>query len=167
MTSKFKSWPDWIALAVSITALTFSGLQWLEARQQRWLANETYINFDIDTDPSQRRLGISVRNIGPGVARIHSVALYLDGKPIGSVDDALNQSKLDADRNHGISIDVDDVMAAQEIIPVIDYRPRDKGERDRASDLFENHLGVAVNYCAMNGRCDVGCSTKRARGDSG
>jgi hypothetical protein len=122
------------------------------------LANESNISFDIDTDRSEKRLGISLRNVGPGVARIHSITFYVDRKAIGDPDDALDQVKLDSNRDHGIRLDVDDAMAAQEVIPLVDYRPRNKDEHDRAIDFFEHHLSVAVEYCAADSRCSRKCS---------
>ena len=153
-----KLWTDWVPLVVSICAVIFTAAQWYESREQRLLANDAVVTFNIDTDPSEWKLGISIKNVGPGIATIHSVKFYVDRKLIGDPDDALDQAKLDSNRNHGVSLAVDEPVGPQETIPLIDYHARNKEERDRATDFFEKHMDVAVNYCTASGRCTDVCT---------
>jgi hypothetical protein len=147
-----------ISLLVSLAAAGFTGLQWWEARQQRVMANDATISFEIDTDPSDFKLGIGVRNVGPGVARIRSVKYFVDGEPVASIDDAIEAAKLDSQRLHEIEL-ADDAMGQGEVVWVVRYNAH-KADSDRAADFFENHLNAIVDYCTASGRCAVECSEK-------
>jgi hypothetical protein len=87
---------DVAALGVSLCAATLTGLQWHQASKQRRLQFDTVNGIEVDTDRSGRRLGISIRNVGPGVAFIHSAAFYVDRKLIGNLADAIDEAKLDS-----------------------------------------------------------------------
>ncbi len=147
---------DLIAIIVAVVAAGFTGLQWWETHKQNRLSSEASIGFDIDTDPADNRLGIGVRNVGPGVARIRSVKYYVDGKQVSSIDDAIEGAKLDLDRLHPIEL-TDEAMGPGEIIWIVKYNAR-KPEIDRAAEFFENHLNAAVDYCTAGGRCGTECS---------
>ncbi len=150
---------DWIALIVSVLAATFSGLQWFEARQQRQLQFAATLVFDIETElVTRRRAGIAVRNVGPGIARIRSVTYYLDGKELDDPLDGLAQAKLDPDRDEGVVLGLGDSMAAGEIDWLMRYPIRHRDEEKRATDLVENRLQIAVDYCSAGGNCARACS---------
>jgi hypothetical protein len=72
-----------VATVFAGLAAAFTGLQWREARQQRQQQFDSTLVFDIDTELSQRRAGIAIRNVGPGIARLSSVTYYMDGKVRG------------------------------------------------------------------------------------
>jgi hypothetical protein len=150
---------DWAPLAISLAAAGFTGLQWFEARHQTQLANVSSIGFDIDTDPTERRLGISVRNAGPGIATVRSVSYYVDRKRIEDINAALEKAQLLADHEVGIDMESGEPLAAGETVWVLDYRPKRNDEKQRAMDFIEKHFSVGVEYCAANGQCSRTCST--------
>lgn len=147
---------DLTALAVSVIASAFTGLQWWEAHTQNKLASDAQIGFEIDTDPADDKLGIGVRNVGPGVAKIRSVQYFVDGKRVKAIDDVIDGANLSADRLHPIEL-IDEPMGPGEIIWIVRYNAR-KAELDRATEFFENHLNAAVDYCTLGGKCVTVCS---------
>lgn len=149
----------WVPLLVSLVATAFTGLQWLEARHQTQLTNAASIGFDIDTDPTERRLGISIRNAGSGIAIVRSVSYYVDRKPIGDINAALEKAQLVPDHESGIDMESGDPLAAGEVVWVLDYRPKHNDEKQRVTDFIEKHFTVGVEYCAANGQCTRTCST--------
>jgi hypothetical protein len=161
-----KSKPRWdvIAIIVSIAAAVFTGLQWLEARHQRQLNAQANIGIDIDTDFTQRRLGISIHNAGPGVASIRSIAYYVDHKVVNDseFDDALTAAHLIPDREVGLILDPGEPLAVGETNWLFDYRARGKDEKARAEEFIENHLAIGVTYCSLDGQCKTECSTAGA-----
>lgn len=156
MTSNDKFRLEWIAIIISLAAAGFTGLQWWEARQLLRLANDAFVNVEVDTDPSDYKLGFGVQNAGPGIAHIRSVTYYLDGKPVRSIDDVIDDAKLDYARLREIELKEDD-MAPGEIVWIARYNAR-KADLDRATDFFEKHLNVAVEYCSAGGRCATACA---------
>jgi len=149
---------DWIALVVAIVAAVFSGLQWLETRELRQLTFGAALSFEINTLAGKHRLGIGVRNAGPGVARIQTVTFYLDGKLADDMVDTLETAGFDTDRDEGIELDRGDFLAPNEIVWLIDYRPKSREDGQRASALIENRVQVAIDYCATTGACTRICS---------
>jgi hypothetical protein len=160
-----KKGTDWVAIAFAIAALVisavaaiFTGLQWHEARQQRQQQFDSALVFDVDTELPQRRAGIAVRNVGPGIARISSVTYYMDGKVQEDPGDALEQERLEPRRDEGVDLDRGDSMAAGEIDWLVRYPIGRREEEERARDLFEEHLAIAVEYCSAGGNCTRLCS---------
>jgi hypothetical protein len=149
---------SWLAIIVSVAAAAFTGLQWIEARHQTQLANEASIGFDINTEPTQRRLGVSIRNVGPGVLTIRSITYYVDHKIVTDINDAVEKAQLDPDNDHGIDLEAGDPMAVGDKVWVLDYRTKRKEEIKRAADFIENHFSVGVDYCSANGKCRFTCS---------
>ena len=96
--------------------------------------------FDIDTLLRQHRVGIAIRNVGPGVARIRSIRYFLDRKAVEDADSVLEQAKLDPDRDSGVSMDRGDSMAPGEIERELRQRqltPADTGAlRDRGPFVY-------------------------------
>jgi hypothetical protein len=122
MNSKLRL--DVIAIIISIIAAVFAGgatvfagLQWLEARQQRLLTFQASIGFEIDTDLTQRRLGIAIHNVGPGIASLRSVTYYMDHKAVNDseFDDALTAVRLDPDREVGLILEPGEPLAVGQI----------------------------------------------------
>jgi hypothetical protein len=158
MTKKRADWVAIAALVISILAAIFTGLQWREARQQRQQQFDSTLVFDVDTELPQHMAGIAIRNVGPGIARVSSVTYYMDGKVQEDPGDALTQEKLDPNRDEGVALDRGDSMAAGEIDWLVRYPIRRRDEEERATDLFEEHLAIAVEYCAASGNCTTLCS---------
>ena len=152
---------DWIALAVAIAAAAFSALQWMEMRSNRSPRFESTLSFDVDTLAAKHRLGVGVRNSGPGVAHIQEVTYYLDGNPVEEIADTLEDIGLDTDRDNGIDLGPGDFVAPNDVIWLIDYSPRNREEEHRVADLFEHRLQVAVEYCDANDVCRRICSRSK------
>jgi hypothetical protein len=155
---------DLIAIGIALVAAAFSGLQWWESHRQNRLASDASIGFEIDTDPADNKLGIGVRNVGPGVATVQSVKYYVDGKQVASIDDAIEAAKLALDRMHPIEL-TDEAMGPGEIIWIVKYNAR-KADTNQAADFFENHLNASVDYCTAGGRCVSQCSQTGGCGKS-
>jgi hypothetical protein len=151
---------DWVPLAVSLAAAAFTALQWLEARHETQLSHAALVGFEIDTDPTERRLGVSLRNAGPGVATVRSVRYFVDRQPIDDIDAAVEKAKLIPNHEFDIELDAEDPVSVGETVWLIDYRPKSKDEKQRAIDFIEKHLSVGVEYCSAEGKCSRICSTK-------
>jgi hypothetical protein len=147
---------DLIAIVISIAATIFAGLQWWEAHELRRLANDSSVNVDVDTDPADNKLGVAVRNAGPGVATVKTVRYYVDGRLVGDINDAVDSANLDSNRLNEIEL-TDDAMAPGEKVWVLRFIAK-KADKQRAADFFEKHLNVAVNYCTAGGRCAFACA---------
>jgi hypothetical protein len=147
---------DLLALIISIAATLFAGLQWWEAHEQRRLANDATVNVDTDTDPADNKLGVAVRNSGPGVATIKTVQYYVDGKLVTNIDDAFDLAKLDSNKLGEIEL-TNDAMAPGENVWILRFTAK-KVDQERAAEFFERHLNVAVRYCSAGGRCDTACA---------
>jgi hypothetical protein len=148
---------DWIAIAVAVLAALFSGLQWWETRDWRKLTFAAALSFEIDT-LAGRHVGMGVRNAGPGVARIQTVTYYLDGKPVEDIGNAFENAGLDSDRDEGVDLDSGDLLTPGQIAWLIDYRPKNREDADRARDLVDAHIQVAINYCTIYEACMRACS---------
>jgi hypothetical protein len=158
----------WIAIGVSIVAVAIAGWaalvansQLSESRYQRELAFHSSIGFDIDTDLTQRRLGISVHNVGPGVAILHSITYFVDRRPVNDdeFEAALTAAHLDPSREVGNIFDPDEPLAVGATDWLIDYRAKSKDEKARATDFIENHLSIGIFYCSLDRQCKTECSS--------
>jgi hypothetical protein len=158
-----------IAIIVSVAASLFTGLQWWEARHQRQLNAQANIGIDIDTDLTQRRLGISIHNAGPGVASLRSIAYYVDHKAVNDseFDDALIAAHLIPDHEVGLILDPNEPLAVGETDWLFDYRARGKDEKARALEFIENHLSIGISYCSLDGQCKAECSIAGACAPAG
>jgi hypothetical protein len=149
---------NWGALTVALAAAAFSALQWHEARVQTMLSSTASIGFDIDTDPTERRLGVEIRNSGPGVATVRSIEYFVDSKQITDINDALQKAQLIPEHELGVDLESGDPIGTGDLVWVLDYRPRDTDERERAIDFIESHFAVKLIYCSLNGECRAECS---------
>jgi hypothetical protein len=140
-----------VAIVISILALGVTGWQAWDSHKQGVLANDATVKVDIDTEPGRNKLGVFVRNAGPGVAHIKTVKYYVDGKPITDINDAIDAAKLDSNRLDEIDIS-DDAMSPGQKQQILSFNAR-KSEQERAADFFENRLNVAVDYCSAGRGC--------------
>jgi hypothetical protein len=145
-----------VAICISIIALGLSGWQAWDNHRLALLANDATLSIDVDTDPSDRKLGFAVRNVGPGVANIKSVRYYVDGKLVNVITDAIEDAKLNLDRFRETEL-TPGAMGAAQVVWIARYNAR-KSDQERAADFFERHLSVAVDYCSAGGRCATECS---------
>jgi hypothetical protein len=153
-------WIGGISLVISIIAVIFTGLQWHEAREQRHQAIESTLVFDVDTQLAKHVAGISLKNLGPGIARVNSVTYYLDGKALEDASDAFNQTKLDPEGDLGVDLDRGDSIGPGEVVPLVWYPIKRNGDEARVRALFEEHLQIGVDYCAGDGNCRRVCTTQ-------
>jgi hypothetical protein len=158
--SRAMSRSDWIAIgaalisflaAISLLAAIFIGLMWHEARLQRQESFSSTLNFIVDASFTGKTGGIAVKNIGPGIARIRAVTFYLDGQVIQDLGDALDQAKLDPNRNEGWEIDPGDELDPSETVWLVRYKIGNREEEDRASELFGGRFQIAVDYSSRSG----------------
>lgn len=151
---------DWPALVISIAAVGFSAAQWYEQSEQRYLQYDVALSFELNT-AGIHRYGIGVKNAGPGVAFIQDVTYYIDGKPIKFDDlvDALEDNGIDTDKLNEKELLRGDTLTSGETAWIFDYRARGPAAEERATNLFENRVQVAVSYRARNGRVGRICST--------
>jgi hypothetical protein len=153
-----------VGMLISIAAVAFSRLQWLETRALRLSETDVSISFDVDADPSDRNLGVALRNVGPGVAHIQSVKYYVDRKLVGDVAEAIESAKLDSSRYYETEF-TDNVMAAGQVTTLVNYKTRGDEDANRAADFFGEHLDIGVEYCSADRRCHTDCSTPGACGE--
>ena len=167
LTMKSKLRFDVIAIVVSIIAIAIAAWaaviaksQLSESRYQRELAFHSTIGFEINTDLTQRRLGISIQNVGPGVAILRSITYYVDRRPVNDdeFEAALTAAHLDPSREVGDLFDPDEPLAVGQTIWLIDYRGRSKDEKVRATDFIANHLSVGIYHCSLDQQCKTECS---------
>ncbi|HWK47047.1 MAG TPA: hypothetical protein VNT30_20160 [Stellaceae bacterium] len=152
-----------VSATVTVFAVVFAGLQWIDARQQGNLSMKPLVNFyiqDDDTDP-KAKVGLAIENNGPGPAIIKSVSYFVDRKPVKDADEALRYGKLNPDHDHGDQFDDDDALASGRIIWLIDYQTKDKKEMARFIDFLDEHLALEISYCSVKDECARKCSDKR------
>jgi hypothetical protein len=163
---------DRIALIVALVALAISSRVWLESHQRAHAGFGAAVSFDIDTLTGKHHLGIGLHNSGPGIAHIESVTYYLDRKPVEDISDALDREGFDTDRDSGVDLDHGDTVAADDVVWLINYSPRNQAEELKARDLMEHRIAIAVEYCDANEVCarvcsePNGCPAQSAGGDS-
>jgi hypothetical protein len=160
MNSKLRL--DVIAIVVALAAAVFSGLQWAESRRVRELSFHASVGFNIDADVTERRLGIAINNVGPGVALFRSISYYVDRmEVVGDTpfNEALNTAHLNPEHEVGLLLDPGEPMAVGETIWLIDYRGKNKDEKSHARDFVEHHLAIRITYCSLDGQCKTECST--------
>jgi hypothetical protein len=159
-----KSTPDAATIVISVAstlialAATVSTciLAW-DTHRQNAIANDASLGFDIDTDESNKKLGVTLRNVGPGKMFVNSVRYYVDGQPVPTIEAAIAGAKLVAGRLRPIDL-TDEWMGPGETVKIFQYLSRD--DTDRAADFIEEHLAVSVRYCTIEQRCETKCSEK-------
>jgi hypothetical protein len=82
MATFWRSFAPAAAIFISLAAAVFSGLQWLETREQAFLATKPHVDFDIEDDSDEPMVGIAIMNAGPGPASIKAITFYVDRKPV-------------------------------------------------------------------------------------
>jgi len=153
--------PEWLALALSVVAALFSGMQWLATREAKPATYDTALDLQFGPLAARDELGIGLHNAGPGVAHIQSVSYYVDDKPIDDISDALDELGLDSGRDTGVDLDQGDFVVAHDVMWLIDYHARSRQEARLAADVLQRHVQVAVEYCDALGACRRICSKRR------
>jgi hypothetical protein len=58
---------SWLPMGLSLAAVIFSGLQWIDTRQQRSLSTRPLVDFLMENDPDDASwTGLAIKNNGPG-----------------------------------------------------------------------------------------------------
>jgi hypothetical protein len=118
------------------------------------------VSFAINTQVPKRRVGIGVENAGPGVARIKSVAYYVDGKRTDDIESELD--KLGIDHDEGETLDASDVLGPGTSRWLIDYPVKNREELERFARLVDTRIRIAIEYCSATRDCERKCSTENA-----
>jgi len=143
-----------IALASTVSTCILT----LDAHRQNAIANDASLGFDIDTDEGSNKLGMTLRNVGPGKVHINAVSYYVDGKPVSGIEDAIIAAKLSSALLLPFDLE-DDWMGPGEATPIFKYTAL-KSQQDDAATFVEEHVAVAVNYCTIGNRCEIKCSER-------
>jgi hypothetical protein len=146
-----------LALAVSLLAMVFTGLQWWEAHQQKRLQTKPLVAFYIESDANEPKKGLAIDNLGPGPAVIKSIRYFVDRQLLDE-QEVLQHVKLNPDFDHGVVLDEGDVLGVGQRVWLIDYRTKNDKEIGRLADLFGSRLVVEVSYCSIGDECWRKCS---------
>jgi hypothetical protein len=157
-------WKSWLSIVIATLAAIFTGGLWWETHQDvttKPLLVRPSVYFTLQDDDGDKRIGLTVGNSGPGIAVMKSVVYYVDRKPMADGDVALSAGQLDPKHDHGTDLEPDDSMGVGETVWLLEYRAKDKKERERFLDFINDHLAVKVRYCSIAGdQCQDKCSTK-------
>lgn len=151
------------AILISLLAIAISILQYRDTHAQLLLSMKPSVQFMNDDDPDELPVGISIDNAGPGPATIKSIEFYVDKKPVGPAEKAVDF--LNLGNVHYLELDEGDTLAvgAREWLLRYDRKPRNKEDQKDLNDFLEvlNHrVAVQVEFCpVMNGECGKKCST--------
>jgi len=163
-----------IAIAISLIALIFTGLQlWvsrgqlLVSQNQLLLSMKPSVNFDTENVSDDPPVGIKVDDAGPGPAVIKSFTYYLDRKPVGSKgDDALETAGLsDSAEIINLDLEVGDTLAVNENEWLIAFKTKPRSSRqikeiEQLADLLDKRLAIEIEFCpVLGGKCESKCST--------
>jgi hypothetical protein len=161
-------WLTWLPIVISLGAVSFTGMQWYDARNQLLLSTRPHVDLDTEYDPDEPPVGVAINNAGPGPALIKSVTFYVDRKSVHDADEAGQiYAKLSVSELGSAELDPDDTLAVGERVWLIQYRkPRggkiNQKNLEKFADFVEQHLGVEVTYCSIirEDLCWTKCSTK-------
>jgi len=159
---RFRTIGTVFSVLISLLAIAFSGLQWSETRTQRILSIKPSVDFYIQDDPDEAPFGIAVTNGGPGPAVIKFVTYYLDRKPVRDSTDLIDTAKLKSDETKNIDFDEDDTLAVNGTSWLLAHRKKgkeDQKEVDKFIEILDNHIGVKIRFCSIEGQCWDKCST--------
>src|SRR5260221_4491212 len=155
-----------LALVLSLGSAGFTGMMWWETRNQLIFQTKPHVYFDVERDPDEPTVGISVRNAGPGPAIIKSVAFYVDRKPVRDADAAwIDYAKLDPSELGYDELEPGDTLALNDTVWLIKYRkPRggkvNQTNKEKFAEFIDQHLAIEVTFCSIAEDCSTKCSTK-------
>jgi hypothetical protein len=118
----------------------------------------------IEDDPDVPPFGIRIENAGPGPARIKSVNWFVDRKPVGDVEKAVDIEKL-VNVNF-VEFDENDTLGVGAKEQLLEFSHKTRGSHDdkdldKFIDILDSHLAVEVEFCPVLGsECSKKCSTK-------
>jgi hypothetical protein len=156
------------AIVISLAAAVFSGLQWLETRDQVFLTTKPHVDFDTEYDPDEPEVGIAIRNAGPGPAAIKAITFYVDRKPVADADDmGRTYAKLPTAELDYQIMEPGDTVAVGEKIWLISYRkPRggkvNQAHKEAFGDFLDKNAAIEIEFCSVirETECWTKCSDK-------
>jgi hypothetical protein len=124
------------------------------------------VNFMNQNDSDELPVGISIENAGPGPAQIKSISYFVDKKPVGDVDKAIEQTGLE--EIQFLELEEGDTLAVggkEQWLLKMSKKPHGKEEQkelDHFIDVISHHLAIEVEFCPVvsGGNCGKKCSTK-------
>jgi len=159
---------DLAALAVSIIAAIIAAAsaitsctQAKDAHLQLQRQFEAHLSPAINTQASKHRVGIGVKNAGPGVAHIKTVTYYVDGKRTDDISQELEKLGMDTSRDEGETLGPQDYIGPGTTTWLIDYRAKGQEDELRVGNLILDHVRAAVEYCDANDKCERLCSEEK------
>jgi hypothetical protein len=85
----------WLPIGLSVVAVIFSGLQWIDAHQQKHFSARPLVDFVLENDPDDAAwIGLAIKNNGPAPAILTSITFYVDHKVVAGIDGAAEMGKL-------------------------------------------------------------------------
>jgi hypothetical protein len=157
---------DWVAITISMLALLFTALQWINARSATSFATRPLIDFYTEDDVDEPRVGLEILNDGPGAAIIKSVTYYIDDKSVGdyqradeSYDKRIGLKSADDDYVLFLDYDPGDALAPGQSSWMFFRRSSQRKDLDKFIDFVDNHLAIGVTYCSVRNECWQKCST--------
>jgi hypothetical protein len=138
---------------ISVASAVFSAALWPEARQQRLLAFDPTIVFDVNTQLKKHHVGIGIRNVGPSVARIDSITYLVDGKRV--------EQEESFSRTHmtGVEVDRGNTMSPAEVLWLLDCQVH-RDDQDDALDFVLKHVEIIADYSTAAGVHKHACSRR-------
>lgn len=121
------------------------------------------MSFESNEDPDDPLVGIKIENAGPGVARLKDFTYYVDRKPVGDIEDAIDFGKLEEVGYFEFNDDDTLAVGQQQWLLHMGTKGKGKVEEKRRKDFFDfidHHLGIEVQVCSVvSGKCQTLCST--------
>jgi|SRR5208282_1128403 len=95
MNSVWQGARFWLPIGLSLTAVIFSGLQWIDTHQQKRFSARPLVDFVLENDPDDAAwIGLAIKNNGPAPAILTSITFYVDHKVVADIDGAAEIGKL-------------------------------------------------------------------------
>lgn len=126
MSRSGTSYQFWLPKIISAVALTVSILEAADSRSALTLSSAPLIDFFVQDNENERGLGISVKNNGPGVARVDTIECYVDRKPISQIEEALAASNVKPSALHTVEWENGDSLAVGETVWLFRFEFRTK-----------------------------------------
>lgn len=149
-----------VGLLVAVASAIFAGLQWQDANQLKNLMFRASVNFYFENDKQSSVIGWSVKNSGPGPAKIQSLDYFVNNVRAKDFYDAANKSGINSDLISGMLYQEGDSLSIGQTDWVYSLNPKKQKDLvvDRFIDFTGDHLGLAMRYCSIAGECETICS---------
>jgi hypothetical protein len=154
-------WHFWLPMGMSLAAVTFSGLQWIDTHQGMSLSTRPLVNFILENDPDDAAwIGLAIKNNGPGPAILSSVTFYVDHNVVENIDGVAEIGKLDPKMIRSEGYKEGDSLGVGVTEWLFARSTKNRGDLDKFVVFINNKLAAHVTYCSINGECWEKCSAK-------